>query len=189
MSLSLIKKHIRKIWLREKYHFYVKKLSKSNFVEKTILFKEAKNEDLSAVAVQFKSHFGENGFEYLSGKINSGEILLIGYENLNSDKICFVSWLSEKEKALIEFKKKRSSQNVVFSFRTLVPPEYRNIKVGRRGIGFAQEVALRKGYKEIWGIVKNDNLASQKMLESLGWYKDGNLLRKVVLKKEFFRVL
>jgi GNAT superfamily N-acetyltransferase len=189
MSLNLIKKYIRKIWLREKYFLYVKKLSEKKNIEKIILFKEAKNEDLHAVAEQFKSHFGENAFEYLSGKINSDEILLIGYENLNSDKICFLSWLSEKEKALITFKKKRVCSKVIFSFRTLVPPEYRNMKVGRLGIIFAQEVALKKGYKEVWGIVKNDNIASQKMLESLGWYKDGNLLRKVFLRKEFFRVV
>lgn len=190
LSIKNFKKKLRKIWLVENYDIYEKKLGQEDNFQRKFVFREVKEEkDISLVAQQFKGHFGQNGAKVLLQRINNGKILIAGFETKESDKICFISWLSDSEPAFLEImKKKKLSKKILYSFRTLVPEEFRNKKVGREGISYAHELAVKKGFEEILCIVKKDNIASKKMLESLGWSKDGDFIRKVLFKKETFKV-
>lgn len=191
-TLKAIKKRFRKIWLYEIFDIYIKHLQHTNYgkgKKNQFYFKVATNEDIQMVANQFGKHYGNDPAKELLNRFNSGDVLLLGLTESYPPIICFLSWLSEKEPLFLEAKRKKMLKNAVYSYRTLVPSKYRQMGLGKRGIAFAEKIAGDLGYEKIVGFVREDNLASKKMLESRGWIVDGKLLRRVILGRGFLKVI
>ncbi|MBW2184952.1 MAG: GNAT family N-acetyltransferase [Deltaproteobacteria bacterium] len=179
--VDIFLKSRRYIWLYEKYEIYSKDIvSFSSGENEKFIFRQAKDEDISLVAEQFSSHFGDDASESLLQRISTGEILLLGFLKENSQTICFLSWISEIDSLFLESKKVKSLERSVCIYKVLVPQEFRNMKVGRAGIEFVERISHDLGYNEILGYVLFDNIASKKMFEKSGWNVVGEL-RKFIL--------
>lgn len=179
-----IRKILRRLWLHERYDIYVKDIKSIYPFNSKYQFKLGSVEDVPLVAMAFRSHFGSEPEKYLCEKLYSGEIMILGIDEVNQ-RFCFLSWLSKKDAFFEKIRKLPNMNNSLYSYRTFVPNGYRKNGIGKEGISFAEKTAIEKGFQRICGIVRDDNIASQKMLVGQGWKKNGNLNRLEILGKRY----
>ena len=187
---KLIRRYKRKIWLFERFDIYIGELYEPlPFFKSDISFKRGTVEDIPSVAEQYSSHFGVDSEKILSNRLSHGEILIIGYPKKEEKTICYISWLKKTDpffKAIIQSK---NFKNTIGVYRTLVAEKYRKMGIGKAGKIFSQKIALDLGYNKIISFVRKNNTASQRMNKRLGLKPQGQLIRLIIFKRQFLKVL
>lgn len=183
-----IKRVKRKIWLFERYDIYVEDLSIDiPEIKFDCFFKKASADDIPFIINQFSEHFGENAGSELENRITNGEILIVGYKNKESDSICFLSWLSQKDPFFVALARTKSLQHAICIYRILVPVKYRGQGIGRAGRFFSRSLLRNLGYKTRISFVKDNNIAARKMTERDGAKPQEQLRRIKLFNQQFLR--
>lgn len=180
----------RKIWLFEIYNIYIANLSEEiNRLQKDAFFKQGTIEDIPFVAKQFSSHFGFNAEKVLLSRLGTNEILIVGYMGQNSKEICYLSWLSETDSFFNAANRIKNIKNAVCTYRTLVPIQFRKMGIAVAGKTFAMKLAFQLDYQKLFSFVEKRNVTSNRMNESLGLKSQGQLLRLIIFKRQFLKIL
>lgn len=182
-------KHLkRKIWIFERYNIYIEDLSiEIPEIQSNCLFKKASVDDIPLVINQFSEHFGKNAASELENRIINGEILIIGYQNKESDSICYLCWLSQKDPFFVALARTKSLQHAICIYRILVPVKYRSQGIGRAGRFFSRSLLRQLGYNTRISFVRDNNIAAHKMTEKDGVKSQEQLWRIKLFNRQFFR--
>lgn len=179
----------RKIWLFESYNIYIANLSgEINLLKKDVFFKQGTIEDIPFVAEQFSSHFGLDAEKVLLNRLRGNEILIVGYMGENSKEICYLSWLSENDPFFKAANRIKNIKNGICTYRTLVPIQFRKMGIAIAGKTFAMRLAFQLGYQKLFSFVEKRNIASNRMNYSLGLKPQGQLMRLILLKRQFLKI-
>ena len=191
MLKNAIRKKVRKIYLSEKYIIFKKNIDKNKLPKLTnsFVFREAVAEDIPLFIDVFKPHYDSQGIERITNRIKEGEFLILGFLKNNPKIICMHAWLSEKDKFFLEEKKIHNMPKSVCLYKVFVLENYRNIGFSKNVKLYIEHLAAEKKYKEIVSYTRDDNYPQLKAAEYAGSIRSGFLCRKILLGKEFIKIM
>ncbi|OQY23105.1 MAG: hypothetical protein B6I37_06060 [Desulfobacteraceae bacterium 4572_35.2] len=186
-----VRKKLRKIYLREKYIVFKKRIDEQKLpvLDDRFVFRESVAEDIPTFVDAFKPHYDSQGIELIANRIKDGEFLILGFLKENPRVMCMHAWLSEKDKFFLEESKLHSMYGEVCNYKALVLEQYRNIGFSRQSKLYLEHFAAEKKYNEIVCYTKSNNYPQLKVADHVGSIRVGFLYRTIIFGKEFINII
>jgi RimJ/RimL family protein N-acetyltransferase len=171
---------MRSVWVTRRYAVVVRRMDDAPKPEESpdVTFRVVSEPDIDWIArdmPQMKGHAEELLREQFE---EDGDLTVIGTPAGQEGRVVFALWLSHGDFALTLLGDHRRPGDVT-SRRGWVPEDYRRQGVARQGFIFTQYAARQAGIPRIWGIIKEENVASRRLHERLG-YTDVGRIRLVM---------
>ncbi len=180
---------MRSVWVTRRYVVVVKPIDEAPVPEASpdVAFRLASPEDVEWISRDMPQMKG-NAAELLWQQFaREDDLTVVGTPPDNPDRIVFALWLSHDDFALTLLGDHWAPDDVS-SRRAWVPESHRRQGLATRGFAFVQRAAREAGIPRIWGFIREENVASRKLHERLGYTDGGRIRLKTRLGRRFAEV-
>lgn len=179
-----------KIWHRTRIVVYRKTITepKNSHEYADVVFRQVKPEEIPWLSARLPQ-MGANAKNLLEQQFHPGDTTIIGVTTGEEPTVVFHVWISQSsEDRGLQLLGDRVSGNDATTKRTWVHDNFRRQGLATRGELFTEHTAWVSGIKNIWVFIRDNNIASRKLHERLGYDMTGEIRLENRWAKHFARV-